>query len=225
MKKFELVTDSAIDHHGVTLFRIRALMDFSNVKAGDIGGYVMMEENLSHEGNAWVRGDAKVFGDALVSGDARVHGEAHVYDGARVYGNAEVYGDARVGGNALVSGNAQVYGNAEVYGDARVGGNALVSGDAEVFGNARVGGNARVSGNAVVTSECTQDCVSLSGLRYNLTVTDNRLRAGCQEYTFDEWRKFTADEISRMDGKRAIEFYPHMVAIMEAVLALREQEK
>ena len=59
MKKFELVTDMSISFLGRKLFRIRALVDFTTkwgdtIKAGDLGGYVEKEENLSHEGNAWV---------------------------------------------------------------------------------------------------------------------------------------------------------------------------
>ncbi|MCI7494001.1 MAG: hypothetical protein MSA74_01150 [Ruminococcus sp.] len=69
MKKFELTTDS-IKRNGVTLYRIKALIDFEDVKAGDLGGYVEKEENLSQSGNAWVYGNAEVSGDACVSGDA-----------------------------------------------------------------------------------------------------------------------------------------------------------
>lgn len=36
------------------------------MKAGELGGYVEKEENLDHEGNAWVSGNALVYGDALV---------------------------------------------------------------------------------------------------------------------------------------------------------------
>ena len=89
MKKFELVTDMSISFLGRKLFRIRALVDFTTkwgdtIKAGDLGGYVEKEENLSHEGDAWVFGDAwvcgnaKVYGDAWVSGNAEVFGVNHV---------------------------------------------------------------------------------------------------------------------------------------------------
>ena len=100
MKKFELTSEFMTNIFGVKLFRIRALIEFGRVKAGDKGGFVEKEENLSQEGNAWVYGDAEVSGDA------------------RVYGNAWVYGDAWVYGNAEVTGDAWVYGNAEVTGDA-----------------------------------------------------------------------------------------------------------
>ena len=107
MKKFELTTDS-IDVNGVKLFRIKSLVDFGDVKAGAIGGYVEREENLSQNGNAWVYGNARVYGDAWVYGNARVYGNAEVYDNARVYGNACVYGEAWVHGNAWVHGDAEV---------------------------------------------------------------------------------------------------------------------
>ena len=71
MKKFELTTES-ITFLGRTLFRIKALISFGNVKAGELGGYIEKEGNLSHEGNAWVCGDARVCGDAEVCGDADI---------------------------------------------------------------------------------------------------------------------------------------------------------
>jgi len=99
VKKFKLTSEFIVDISGVKLFRIKALIEFGNVKAGDLGGYIEKEENLSHMGNAWVSGNARVSGDARVSG------------------NAQVSGDARVSGNAQVSGNAWVSGNAQVSGD------------------------------------------------------------------------------------------------------------
>ena len=74
MKKYEL-TDDSITFMGRKLFRIRALISFNDVKAGDLDGYVEKEENLSHIGNAWVYDNARVYGDAWVCGDARVFSE------------------------------------------------------------------------------------------------------------------------------------------------------
>ena len=124
MKKFELTTES-ITFLGRTLFRIKALISFGNVKAGELGGYIEKEGNLSHEGNAWVCGNAEVYGDAEVCDNARVCGNAWVCGNARVYGDAEVCGNARVYGDAEVCGDAWVCGNAEVYGDADI---ATISG-------------------------------------------------------------------------------------------------
>ena len=70
MKKFALTSETIIIFGNKTLFRIRALIDFGNVKVGDLGGFVEKEDNLSMSGNAWVYGDARVYGNAEVSGDA-----------------------------------------------------------------------------------------------------------------------------------------------------------
>ncbi len=105
MKKYEL-TNECITFTGRKLYRIKALVDFGDVNAGDLGGFVEKEDNLSHDGNAWV------------SGDACVYDNARVYDNACVCGNAWVYGNACVCGDACVYGDAWVSGNACVYGDA-----------------------------------------------------------------------------------------------------------
>ena len=76
MKKFELTTESITNEAGKKLFRIKALIDFGDVKAGELGGYVEKEGNVSQDDNAWVSGDAEVFGNAKVSGNARVYGDA-----------------------------------------------------------------------------------------------------------------------------------------------------
>ena len=106
-KKYEL-TNKTIEFNGITLHRIKALKDFSNVKAGDFGGWVEKENNLSQIGNAWIGGDAKVYGMAKVYGDAQVYGNAIVSDNARVYGDARVCQGASVCGNAMVCGDAMV---------------------------------------------------------------------------------------------------------------------
>ena len=108
MKKYELIETQSIQHCGVTLYRIKALIDFSDVKAGQVGGYVENEENLSQKGEAWVYGEARVYGNACVYGEARVSGDAQVYDQARVCGEARVYDSAQVYGEARISGNADI---------------------------------------------------------------------------------------------------------------------
>lgn len=94
MKKFELTSETKINIFGKKLFRIKALISFGNVEAGETGGWVEKEENVNQSGDAWVSGNAMVYGNAEVSGNAWVSGNA------RVSGNAEVSGDAMVYGNA-----------------------------------------------------------------------------------------------------------------------------
>lgn len=69
-KKYEMLQDQTIEWCGRTLYRIRALRDFGNVRAGDVGGYIECERNLSQDGNTWVCGDARVSDNALVCGNA-----------------------------------------------------------------------------------------------------------------------------------------------------------
>ena len=80
--KYRLIPEDYKEIGGKKLYRIEALKDFGDVKAGDLGGYIESEDNLSHYGNAWV------------------------YDNASVYGNASVSGNASVGGNACIRGDA-----------------------------------------------------------------------------------------------------------------------
>ena len=96
-KKFELTDQTHILPDGTVLHRIRAIANFGTVKAGELGGYIEKEDNLSQTG------DAQVYGDAWVSGDAQVYGYAQVYGDAWVCGKARVCGNAWVGGNAWVS--------------------------------------------------------------------------------------------------------------------------
>ena len=105
MKKYELTTYTKIVA-GKKLFRIKAAVSFGNVESGELGGYIENENNLAHDGNAWVSGNACVYGNARVSGDAWVLGDAWVSGNARVSGNAWVDGNACVDGDARVSGNA-----------------------------------------------------------------------------------------------------------------------
>ena len=107
---------------GKILHRIRAVRDIpeQNVKAGDLGGWLETEENLSHDSAAWVTGEAWVMGRAYVTDSTLVAGKALVTDSARVMGEARVSGKARVTGKAWVMGTACVTGKACVSGNARV---------------------------------------------------------------------------------------------------------
>ena len=106
MKKFELTSEFITNIFGTKLFRIKALIEFGNVKAGELGGFVEKEENLSQDGNAWVYDSARVYDNARVCGDARVYDNACVCGDARVCGDACVYGDA---GYATVHGFGSEY--------------------------------------------------------------------------------------------------------------------
>lgn len=145
--KYEILWDEAQQVDDVTLYRIRALRDIPlwGVKAGDRGGWVVDECNLSQKGDAWVADDAVVFGYAIISGNALVASKAWVS------GDAHVFGDAVVTGRSRVYGDAVVYDSARVLHDAHVYGRAVVCGNAEVYSNAQVYGCVDVCGDMSVS--------------------------------------------------------------------------
>ena len=133
MKKYKLLgTDTKI-FLGRTLFRIQALASFSDVQQGDLGGYIEREENLAHEGNAWVYDDAYVYDNARVCDNARIYGDAQVCDNAHICDNAQIYDAACISGNAYICKNAQIYNDAWVFGSAWVSDDAWISNDADVL--------------------------------------------------------------------------------------------
>ena len=210
MKKFELTNEFVVNSFGIKLFRIRSLVAFGCIKAGEQGGYVEKEENLSQIGDAWVSGNAWVYGNAKVTGNAWVYGNARVSDNVRVSGDAKVSGNAWVYGNAWVPGYAKVFGNAEVYGNAEVSGNVWVSGNAEVYGNAWVSGDAEVSGNAWVSSNVDYATVKGFG-RCNRNTTFFRCKdgkvcvvCGCFFGDLEEFR--TIVKCTHGDGRMAMEY-------------------
>jgi hypothetical protein len=84
MRKYELLAAGAVRLGARELFLVRALRDFGQVKAGDIGGRIESEANLSHDGDAWVGGHAWVLGRARVDGDEIVKGNVVLKDCIRV---------------------------------------------------------------------------------------------------------------------------------------------
>ena len=197
-KKYEF-TDETITVDGHTLHRIRAVRCFSDVKAGEIGGWVEKEDNLSQMGDAWIGGDAKVCGNA------------------KVYGNARVHTNAMVGGNARIYGDAQVYGNARIYGDAKVYDDAQVLGDVAVFGEVEICGNAVVCDGT--------DYIVLknfwSSKRYfTWTKSNNMWKVGCFYGTGKE-----LIEKAYKDSEKSGREYERIVRYVESILADEKNEK
>ena len=79
-KKYEFTGETRALSSTTILHRIRAVIDIpsAGVNAGDIGGWIESDSNLSNSGDAWVGGNARVSGSARVSDDARVGGDAHI---------------------------------------------------------------------------------------------------------------------------------------------------
>src|SRR5712692_9277096 len=156
-KKYELVPDRQVIVAGTTLYRIRALKDFGNVKSGDLGGFVASERNLSQDGNCWIADDAQVYDQAVISDDAQILGRARVYGHGRVGDKGQVLGNAQVFENGWVFKNGVVFDNAKVFGASKVRDNGLAYGDSEIFDSVRVVNSGQVCGQAQIGGETVID--------------------------------------------------------------------
>ena len=197
-RKYKL-TDECMQYEGHKLYRIQSLRSFSNVKEGELGGYIESEDNLSHNGMCWVYDEAKVFGNAKVCNNACV------YFYAEVFGNADVFGNAKVCDNAKVFCNANVFGKAEVSGDAKVYGNAEVRGDAKVYKN----------GDYIVFKNWWS-----SGRYFTWTRSNNKWKVGCFWGTGAELIN-KAYEDSELSGRE----YERVVKYVESILADENAQK
>ena len=128
-KKYELLEVSPSSN----LYRIRALRDFGDVHAGDLGGYVQSESNLSHEELCWV------------------------YDNAVVKDNAYIGECAMLRDNAIVSGNARVVGYCTVSDDAVIKDKVYISGTMVISGSSVLEGEIQIHGKGILNDIKTYD--------------------------------------------------------------------
>jgi hypothetical protein len=154
-KKYELFGTTRRMPDGTTVYRIRALRDIPLhlVRAGDFGGWVENESNLSHEGKCWIAENGVVSSKASVSGDALIHDDAWIKGAAKIYEHAEVYGHANVSGTVEVCGMACIFEYANVFSKAWIFGRANVCGHANVSGRATICDDAKVDGHAAVSGD------------------------------------------------------------------------
>ena len=144
MKKYELIEESKATFVGIDIYRIRALRDFGNVKAGDIGGWVCSEDNLSQEGNCWIYDEAKCLDNARILDNAKMYDNAEMYDNSVMYDNtrmldnAIIYGKAKMYDNSRMSGNARMYDNSEIFDNARMFDNAKMYDSSMMLGSAKM---------------------------------------------------------------------------------------
>lgn len=170
--KYEL-TDIAHEKYPF-LHRIRALRDVGiEVRAGDLGGFVEAECNLSQEeGDAsWIFGDAIAAGSACVDKNSCLRDEAVACDQAYVTQRSALSGHARAEDSAYIrgavlSGQARASGAAMALDNHDTGKYPRLSGQCVVYGT--VAGDVRASGSAVILWEekirnSSQDTLVLDG--------------------------------------------------------------
>ena len=152
------------------LHRIRALRDIgSEIKAGDLGGFVESEGNLSFE----AEDDAWIFNDAIAAGEGHVDKGSVLRERAIVCGCAyashgtEMSGDSRAEDDAYIRGArlsrcARVSGNGMVLQSPTTKASPILTGSCAVYG--KVIGDVMLAGSVVVISDETISNDSLDTL-------------------------------------------------------------
>jgi len=86
---------------------------------------------------------------------------------------------------------------------------AYIGENAKVSGNAIVSGNAEVSGNAKATSIV----YTLISSFYNITITDNHVRIGCEQ-----WAQKKALQITATQAQKKYKVDPKIYEIIKAII-------
>ena len=151
-KKYELVKEDSIEFNGRTLYRIRALKDFTNkqctgsineIKVGDLGGYVQSEENLSQNGQCWIFDNAAVYDNGMICDNAII------CDNAKIHNNVKIGGDVEIYRNAEIDDNVKIYGNGAIGKNVKIGGDVLICGDTRIV-NADIRGRIIIADNSII---------------------------------------------------------------------------
>ena len=158
--KYEFTGKQMKLENGRTLHEVVALKDFGNIEAGDIGGFIEKESNLSHDGDSWVYSGGQVYGDSKVHQNGEVYGFSIVVD-SEVRGNAQVGGNARVTNGSLITEDAKIEGNA-------------------VIDDSMIGSKAEISGNAVVRNE-----IIVSDVKIDYNYNDALSKSYDERYSVD----------------------------------------
>ena len=106
-RKYE-ITNNTMEFEGRELHRIRALKNFADVEAGDLGGWVSNENNLSQEGCCWIYDEAKCMDNAKMYDNSRMCDSSEMRDSSEMHGNSEIYGECKMCDETKICGNSIV---------------------------------------------------------------------------------------------------------------------
>ena len=148
-KKYEL-TDITMKFGGRTLYRIKALKDFSDVKAGDLGGWIQSEENLSQEGNCWIHDEAMCMDRARVCDNCIMRDFSTMFDNSRMHDNAVMVDDtmafnySTMWDNSIMFGNSKRFENSVMRGDSKMHDCSTINGHSEMLGDSELYGDSKL---------------------------------------------------------------------------------
>ncbi|EBE3132005.1 pentapeptide repeat-containing protein [Salmonella enterica] len=98
--------------------------------------------------------------------------------------------------------------------------------DADLYGANLCGANLRgadLRGADLYGANLPDLTFVILGEKYFISITNGEyVRAGCQNHTVEEWRKYSKQEITEMDGRKALKFYPRLLSIIDFYLGAGE---
>lgn len=151
-KKFEMIPNDTYDSlYKPRMYRIRALRDFGKVKEGALGGYLIAEECLSHDGDCWVADRANVS-----DRHARITENAQIADNASISCAAQISGQARIDGVTTILCAAQISGDVHITGESQLGGGSSRASAPVISGNTRLK-NVHVRGSMTIKEGVYED--------------------------------------------------------------------
>lgn len=237
-KKYEL-TKETMCFDGVTLHRIRAIKDFGFIEAGELGGWVESEKNLSQKGNCWIAKEAKAYGGAKIGdnavlthkaiacGNSTICNDTLVSNESVIRGFTYLYGNVEVSGKSVIDGYTKLHGHVMIIGakiiDAEIYDSVIICDGAYVHGRVKINGKAYISNGAEV---CKKDDYIVfknfwsSGRHFTWTRSNNKWHVGCFHGTGEELIK-KAYQDSEKSGRE----YERVVRYVESILADEQKEQ
>ncbi|EEG1363384.1 pentapeptide repeat-containing protein [Salmonella enterica subsp. enterica serovar Typhimurium] len=195
-----------LEEHKVWITSMRESGSRANLYGADLYGANLRGADLR---------DADLCGADLYGANLR---GANLY-GANLYGanlcGANLYG-ANLRGANLYGANlrgANLYG-ADLYG-ANLRGADLRDADLR---------DADLCGADLRDADLPDLTFVILGEKYFISITNGEyVRAGCQNHTVEEWRKYSKQEIAEMDGRKALKFYPRLLDIIDFYIGKGER--
>ena len=146
-RKYE-ITDITMEFEERTLYRIRALKNFRNVKAGDLGGWVSGKHNLSQEGECWIYDEAKCMDNARMYHNSAMYNNAVMCDFSEMHGCSEMHNYSAMLDNSRMYNCSAMYDNSRMYNDSKMYSNSRMFDNSAMYNNAVMLDNSKMFENS-----------------------------------------------------------------------------
>ena len=146
-RKYEM-TNITMEFEERTLYRIRALKNFRNVKAGDLGGWVSGKHNLSQEGDCWIYDEAKCMDNARMYHNSVMYNNAVMCDFSEMHGCSEMHNYSAMLDNSRMYNCSAMYDNSRMYNDSKMYNNSRMFDNSAMYNNAVMLDNSKMFENS-----------------------------------------------------------------------------